>query len=93
MYGRRPRCKRNLTFSARRSGAAMFHRDRSATRSFPCEIFATLGKSFHKALSTPTARVARCALRSLGNPANVDPEEAFVAALSSCHMLTFLAIA
>lgn len=29
----------------------------------------------------------------LGNPANVDPEEAFVAALSSCHMLTFLAAA
>ncbi len=29
----------------------------------------------------------------LGNPANVDPEEAFVASLSSCHMLTFLAIA
>lgn len=28
-----------------------------------------------------------------GNPANVDPEEAFVAALSSCHMLTFLAVA
>ena len=29
----------------------------------------------------------------LGNPANTDPEEAFVAALSSCHMLTFLAVA
>jgi organic hydroperoxide reductase OsmC/OhrA len=29
----------------------------------------------------------------LGNPVNVDPEEAFVASLSSCHMLTFLAIA
>ena len=29
----------------------------------------------------------------LGSPAGVDPEEAFVAALSSCHMLTFLAIA
>ena len=29
----------------------------------------------------------------LGNPAYVDPEEAFVASLSSCHMLTFLAIA
>jgi organic hydroperoxide reductase OsmC/OhrA len=29
----------------------------------------------------------------LGNPKLVDPEEAFVAALSSCHMLTFLAIA
>lgn len=29
----------------------------------------------------------------LGNEGLVDPEEAFVAALSSCHMLTFLAIA
>jgi len=29
----------------------------------------------------------------LGNPARVDPEEALVAALSSCHMLTFLALA
>ena len=29
----------------------------------------------------------------LGNPRLVDPEEAFVAALSSCHMLTFLSIA
>src|SRR5690242_5647137 len=28
-----------------------------------------------------------------GNAACVDPEEAFVASLSSCHMLTFLAIA
>jgi len=28
-----------------------------------------------------------------GNPARVDPEEAFVAAVASCHMLTFLAIA
>lgn len=28
----------------------------------------------------------------LGNPERVDPEEAFVASLSSCHMLTFLAI-
>ena len=27
------------------------------------------------------------------NPANVDPEEAFVAAASSCHMLTFLYLA
>ena len=29
----------------------------------------------------------------LGNPKLVNPEEAFVASLSSCHMLTFLAIA
>ena len=29
----------------------------------------------------------------LGNPERVDPEAAFVAALSSCHMPTFLALA
>jgi organic hydroperoxide reductase OsmC/OhrA len=29
----------------------------------------------------------------LGSESCVDPEEAFVAALSSCHMLTFLAVA
>ncbi len=29
----------------------------------------------------------------MSNPANVDPEEAFVAAVSSCHMLTFLFLA
>jgi organic hydroperoxide reductase OsmC/OhrA len=29
----------------------------------------------------------------LGNVSCVDPEEAFVASLSSCHMLTFLALA
>ncbi len=27
------------------------------------------------------------------NPANVDPEEAFVAAIASCHMLTFVYLA
>ena len=27
------------------------------------------------------------------NPANVDPEEAYVASISSCHMLTFLFVA
>ena len=29
----------------------------------------------------------------LGSPSCVDPEEAFVASVASCHMLTFLAIA
>jgi organic hydroperoxide reductase OsmC/OhrA len=29
----------------------------------------------------------------LGSESRVDPEEAFIASLSSCHMLTFLAIA
>jgi organic hydroperoxide reductase OsmC/OhrA len=36
---------------------------------------------------------ASAAPNYLGDPALVDPEEAFVAALSSCHMLTFLALA
>ena len=36
---------------------------------------------------------ATAAPEYLGNPKLVDPEEAFVASLSSCHMLTFLAIA
>ena len=36
---------------------------------------------------------ASAAPQYLGNAQLVDPESAFVAALSSCHMLTFLALA
>jgi len=36
---------------------------------------------------------ASAAPEYLGNDALVDPEQAFVASLSSCHMLTFLALA
>jgi organic hydroperoxide reductase OsmC/OhrA len=36
---------------------------------------------------------ASAAPQYLGDPALVDPEEAFVASISSCHMLTFLALA
>ena len=36
---------------------------------------------------------ASAAAAYLGNPDLVDPEEAFVASLSSCHLLTLLAIA
>lgn len=36
---------------------------------------------------------ASSAPQYLGDAALVDPEEAFVASLSSCHMLTFLALA
>lgn len=36
---------------------------------------------------------ASAAPEYLGNEACVDPEESLIAALSSCHMLTFLAIA
>ena len=35
---------------------------------------------------------ASAATQFLGNDDRVDPEEAFVASISSCHMLTFLAI-
>lgn len=36
---------------------------------------------------------ASAAPEYLGSESRVDPEQAFVAAISSCHMLTFLAIA
>lgn len=36
---------------------------------------------------------ASAATSYFGNPQCVDPEEAFVASLASCHMLTFLALA
>ena len=36
---------------------------------------------------------ASAALAFRGDPALVDPEEAFVASLASCHLLTFLALA
>ena len=36
---------------------------------------------------------ASAAPEYLGDAARVDPEQAFVAAIASCHMLTFLAIA
>jgi organic hydroperoxide reductase OsmC/OhrA len=40
--------------------------------------------------ASPSPSVVRV---PFSNPKNVDPEEAFVAAVSSCHMLTFLYIA
>ncbi|OUW15396.1 MAG: osmotically inducible protein OsmC [Opitutales bacterium TMED158] len=36
---------------------------------------------------------ASAAIQYLGDPNCVDPEQAFVASLSSCHLLTFLALA
>src|SRR5262249_39679239 len=44
---------------------------------------------FENGVETP----ASAAPAYLGNPQRVDPESVFVAALSSCHMLTFLALA
>jgi organic hydroperoxide reductase OsmC/OhrA len=42
---------------------------------------------------TATTVPASAAQAYLGDPSRVNPEEALVAALSACHMLTFLAVA
>jgi len=44
-------------------------------------------------LGSGTTILASATPEFRGNPALVNPEEAFVAAVSSCHMLTFLSIA
>ena len=47
------------------------------------------GWEFEGGVSVPASSAAGYG----GDPDRVDPEQAFVAALSSCHMLTFLALA
>jgi organic hydroperoxide reductase OsmC/OhrA len=49
--------------------------------------------TFDGGLTVPAAPAPGNVPVAFGNPANVDPEEAFVAAFSSCHMLTFLFVA
>lgn len=48
---------------------------------------------FDGGLSVPASPSPSVVPLPWSNPANVDPEEAFVAALASCHMLTFLYLA
>jgi organic hydroperoxide reductase OsmC/OhrA len=48
---------------------------------------------FDGGLSVPASSSPHVVRVPLSNPANVDPEEAFIAALSSCHMLWFLNLA
>ncbi len=48
---------------------------------------------FDGGLTVPASSSPHVVRTPLSNPANVDPEEAFVAALSSCHMLWFLDLA
>lgn len=48
---------------------------------------------FDGGLTVPASSSPHVVPAPLSNPANVDPEEAFVASLSSCHMLWFLWIA
>ena len=49
--------------------------------------------SFDGGIEVPASASPHVVPVPYSNPACVDPEEAFVAALSSCHMLFFLAIA
>ena len=49
--------------------------------------------AFDGGLTVPASAAPAVVPAAFCNPANVDPEEAFVAALSSCHMLTFLHVA
>jgi organic hydroperoxide reductase OsmC/OhrA len=49
--------------------------------------------SFDGGLTVPASPAPSGVPVPYSNPSNVDPEEAFVAAVSSCHMLTFLYLA
>ena len=50
-------------------------------------------RDHHWAFGTGESLEASSAAEYKGNPTLVNPEEALVAAASSCHMLTFLAVA
>ena len=49
--------------------------------------------TFDGGVTVPASSSPAAVRVPFSNPANVDPEEAFVASLSSCHMLTYLYIA
>jgi organic hydroperoxide reductase OsmC/OhrA len=49
--------------------------------------------TFDGGLSVPASASPAVVRPPLSDPAAIDPEEAFVASLSSCHMLTFLWLA
>jgi organic hydroperoxide reductase OsmC/OhrA len=49
--------------------------------------------SFDGGVAVPASPSPSVVSPPWSNPAHVDPEEAFVAAISSCHMLTFLFLA
>lgn len=48
--------------------------------------------TFDGGVTVPASSSPHIVRVPMSDPANVDPEEAFVAALSSCHMLFFLSI-
>lgn len=49
--------------------------------------------AFDGGLTVPASPSPQVVPKPWSNPANVDPEEALVAAVSSCHMLTYLWLA
>jgi organic hydroperoxide reductase OsmC/OhrA len=49
--------------------------------------------SFDGGLSVPASPSPSVVPAPWSNPASIDPEEAFVASISSCHMLTYLFVA
>src|SRR5688572_10106046 len=49
--------------------------------------------SFDGGVTVPASASPAAVRPPLSNPANVDPEEALVASISSCHMLTYLYLA
>src|SRR5258705_332825 len=49
--------------------------------------------TFDGGVTVPASSSSSVVPVPFSNPANVDPEEAFVASISSCHMLTFLYLA
>jgi organic hydroperoxide reductase OsmC/OhrA len=49
--------------------------------------------TFDGGLTVPASPSPSVVPPPFSNPANVDPEEAFVAAIASCHMLTYLHLA
>ncbi len=49
--------------------------------------------TFDGGLNVPASAAPAVVPAPYSNPANVDPEEAFVASIASCHMLTFLHVA
>jgi len=49
--------------------------------------------AFDGGMTVPASSSPAAVRIPFSNPANIDPEEAFVASLSSCHMLTYLFIA
>jgi organic hydroperoxide reductase OsmC/OhrA len=49
--------------------------------------------TFDGGLTVPASPSPSVVPAPYSNPANIDPEEAFVAAISSCHMLTYFFLA